>query len=186
MTEFASFPSSSEALGEILRDLKLCHPGWEQAPRAAFPRTGNWEAWKSGIFTAVIRPRLLEAWAAAASGNGQGILTADRRLDEGLPEESAASSRRAGRFLIQGYSVPPAERIWARYARTLDADGTPGHLATVLAVRGAAFSLPPMAVATACLFLEARTAGPDLPPSEWLRMATEGMTAPGTVQFRAA
>lgn len=178
----------SDALGEIFRALKFCHPGWEQAPRAAFPARSavSWDVWRSEVFVAVIRPRLLEAWTAASSGDWRQVVVADQELSKTLVPVSSVSSRQAGSFLASGYSVPPAERTWGHYARALAAGETPGHLAVVLAVRGATFSLPPAAVASACLFLEARSAAPDMGPAEWLRLATEGLARPEPVQLRAA
>ena len=169
-----SIPSEGEPLYELVRAVRICHPGWEIASPGTFavaPGPGlSWREWNVRLFQPVLRPLLEDAYRAARRGQGAGLLACDRQADDALPLAPAAASRRAGMKLLQGHSVPTGERVWWRYAGRVATGMTPGHLAVAVAVRAAAFHLPPALLSAAYLVLEARGARLDEEPGGVLSM----------------
>jgi hypothetical protein len=182
-----SKPFDAEDLhSELLRAVRLCHPDWETAGRLTFRPPGlNWTAWRDTIFLPALHPQFTAAFAAFSLGHRRELLQSDVSLDSLLPAPLAEASRRAGRRLLAGYTVPNAEKLWASYRERAIAGETPGHFAVAVAVRAAAFNLPlPLAI-SALLFLEARGGQPDSLPGEWMEMIAAAQPKEAA-QLRAA
>lgn len=165
---------SGDPLYELLRAVRICHPGWEVASPITFAVTPGWgfpwREWNGRIFQPIMRSLLEDAYRAAKRNDGPRLLACDERGDGALPLAMAAGSRREGAKLLRGHKVPAGERVWWRYADHVAKGLTPGHLAVVVAVRAAAFHLPPALLPAAYLFLEARGAHLDDEAGEVLRM----------------
>jgi hypothetical protein len=155
-----------EARAALLRTARLCHPDWEgigqvtlEPARAAEP----WAAWKEEIFAPILRPKLSAMLHAATTGDGRAVEAMDRALDAELPAKLAAKSRHAGLMLVAAYTVPNGEKLWKRAKDRIETGEMPGHLASVIAVRAAAFHLPPLLVTGSYLLAEAMGAFGETP-----------------------
>ncbi|MEI6338051.1 MAG: urease accessory UreF family protein [Verrucomicrobiota bacterium] len=144
---------------ELMRAIRLCHPGWDILRRITFSADVKadppWRDWRTEVFLPVLRPQLERACLAAATADWRGLAVSDQALDAALPSVAATASRREGVALMRTYPAPTAERLWTKYGGLVATGETPGHLAIVLAVRAAAFHFPPAAVVAAYIFLEA-------------------------------
>ncbi len=170
--------------GESMRIVRMCHPGWIGAGRITCP-AARWELWRDEVFQPVMVPAIHAAWGAASERDARAVVSVDKDFDGRLGPVSARSSRRAGGRLTALHHAPPGERAWMRYAESVKAGESPGHLVIMLAVRAAAFHLPPRAVMTACLFLELRGGG--RPEGECGRIVDEIVGAvPAMPELRAA
>lgn len=96
--------------------------------------------------------------AASAAQDGSSWEECGRRLDEMLSPRAASASRHAGQLLAQSFTVPNGERFWKKMCARMDAGSAPSHLAVVLALRGAAFHIPPPLVLAGYILLEAHGA----------------------------
>lgn len=173
---------------ELLRAIRLCHPGWETPRKLTLAASGQAPAqWREKIWQPVLRPQLEAARAAAATGDLKALSACDRALERELPEKCREASRRPGRALLADYTAPPAEKGWRRYAKLASDDQTPGHLAIAVAVRAAAFHLAPAATLSGYLFLEAQGGLPDGDFPRWVKMIDECLAGGGnTFALRAA
>jgi hypothetical protein len=171
---------------ELIRAVRLCHPDWENAGRLTFrPPVGEWTAWRDTVFLPVLHPRLAAAFSAFSQGHRRELVRNDGALETALPAPLGEASRRAGRLLLSGYTVPNGEKLWASYRDRVAAGEAPGHFAVVLAVRAAAFNLPLPQAVSALLFLECRGGRPDALPADWMEMVASARPKDG-VQLRAA
>ncbi len=153
---------NGDAQGNLLRAARVCHPDWENVGRLTFApvRTAPvpWEAWKKEVFAPCLRPQLEAALAASATHDAAAWEACGRRLDEMLSPREAAASRHAGQLLAQSFTVPNGERFWKKMCTRVEAGSASGHLAVVLALRGAAFHLSPPVVLAGYILLEAQGA----------------------------
>ncbi|PTX95039.1 hypothetical protein DB345_12125 [Spartobacteria bacterium LR76] len=144
---------------DVLKAVRLCHPGWESVSRVTFVATPGiatkpWEIWKKDIFDSLLAPQFLRAWASYASGNIAGWMEADRIIGEALPAKAETLSRRNGQALMKAYTVPAAEKNWTRLYTAMIEGRTHAHLATVMALRAAAFHVSPRLALSGYVLLE--------------------------------
>ena len=174
MKKPSSVRSEIEPLRELLRAVRTCHPDWETPSRITFTAPSGlvlpWRDWNAMVFQPILWPLLEGAYQAARSGDGLRLIACDEDGDHALPEAMAAVSRSAGARLLRGHRVPAGERVWRRYADRTKIGAAPGHFATVLAVRAAAFHLSPALLPAVYLFLEARGARLDDDEGDVMRM----------------
>ncbi len=169
--------------GELLRAVRVCHPGWESVRRVTFvpDRSGGlWDTWLAGIFTPVLLPQLRAARLALAVGDASALAACEHALDAGLPTDARAASAAAGSALARDFTVPNAEKSWLRYRDLVLAEKTPGHLAVVLALRSSAFHLAPASMTAAYVLLEARGGLPRRDASVWMDMVDDCLSVKGT------
>jgi hypothetical protein len=172
---------------DLLRAARLCHPDWESAGRVTFrPPMADWAVWRETIFLPAVLPAFESAFAAFAQGHRKELAKSDALLETVLPPDLAGSSRRAGRLLAAGYTVPNAEKVWQHHCARVAAEESPGHFAVMLAIRAAAFHLPLGAAVSVLLFLEARGGNPDGRPQEWMEMIAAARPQDRGIQLRAA
>lgn len=177
---------------ELLSAVRICHPGWNSAPRATFsPDLGAskpWIAWNRNVFGPVLRAQLESAFYAAMSGDLRSLAACESALEKLLPERAAADSRACGRDLIEKFPAPPSEKLWLRYQRSVAA-GEPGHLVVAAAVRAAAFHLPAPVLISAYIFLEIRAGLPAAGMNAWMEAVGECVCSSrpaGLPQIKAA
>jgi len=144
---------------DVIKAARLCHPGWESVSRVTFVATPGvatqpWELWKKDLFDSLLAPQFLRAWASYASGNLAGWMEADRVIGEALPAKAETLSRRCGQALMKSYSVPAAEKNWTRLHTAMIEGRTHSHLAAVMALRAAAFHVPPRLALNSYVLLE--------------------------------
>ena len=178
---------------ELLRAVVLCHPGWASVGPITFaPDKGcspTWLPWKEKVFAPVLLPAIEEARSACASGDCRALASLDHALDSSLAPELRAGSRVAGSALMEGYSAPKAEKLWPRYRALLVSGEAPGHLAILCGLRAAAFHLPPAAMTSAYVFLEAKGGLPRSGLAFWVSMVSDCLMArdvPKNSNLRAA
>jgi hypothetical protein len=159
---------------ELLRAVVLCHPGWAGLRRITFApdicSSPTWLHWKERVFVPVLLPGMEEAQFACAAGDCRALSVCDRAIDSALPPDLGQASRVAGAALMEGHSAPKSEKFWSRYRGLLISREVPGHLAIVCALRGAAFHLPPAAMTSAYIFLEAKGGLPLRGTAFWVNM----------------
>lgn len=183
----ATEPQAGGPHDDLLRAARLCHPDWESAGRVTFrPPFADWGVWRKEIFLPVLLPAFEAAFAAFVQGRRKELAASDAGLDRVLPQDLAGHSRRAGRLLASGYTVPNAEKVWQHYCSGVASGESPGHFAVMLAVRAAAFHLPLEAAVSVLLFLEARGGRPDGHPQEWMEMIAAARPQDRGTQLRAA
>jgi len=172
---------------EFLRAMRSCHPDWMTSGRITFGGTPSWELWKNRTFLPILRPQLEIGWAACARHDGRAWQEADAAIDAALPADLADRSRKAGNLLANGFRPPTAEKLWARIAREIAAGNQPGHLATIMALRAATFSIPPYQVVGCYLLVEAKGGWGSEAELQWWDLVNDCLSAP-TVQpaFRIA
>lgn len=147
-----------DGFSDILRALALCHPGARNvAPLTLDP--ANLDQWRAEIFGARLWPAMLQAWNSTVHGRSRELADSDRTLDAAFLSGAAIRSRAAGASLLAAYRPPSAERSLDRYSRLVEEGVSPGHLAIVMAARGAIFRIAPRLVAAAYVVLEMRAAG---------------------------
>jgi hypothetical protein len=188
---FGAFQTNDSHV-ELLRTVALCHPGWSGLRRATFApdlrSSPAWLDWKENVFVPVLLPRTEEAQAACAAGDPRTLAVCDRAIDCALPPDLREASRVAGAVLMDGYSTPKSEKLWARYRALRISDEVPGHLAVVCALRATAFHLSPAAVMSAYIFLEAKGGLPHGGIALWTNMVGDclAMRSPKDSNLRAA
>jgi hypothetical protein len=159
---------------ELLRAVMLCHPGWACLRRITFApdmrSSPTWLLWQERVFVPVLLPGMEEAQFACAAGDCRALSACDRAIDSALPPDLGGASRAAGAALMEGYSAPKSENFWSRYRGLLISREVPGHLVIVCALRGAAFHLPPIAMTSAYIFLEAKGGLPLSGIALWVNM----------------
>lgn len=169
--------------GELLRAVRVCHPGWESAGRLTFvpDRSGpGWNTWVAGIFAPLLLPQLRAARLALAAGDASALQACEHALETGLPTAARAASTSAGSALARDFTVPNAEKSWLRYRDLVLAGKTPGHLAVVLALRSSAFHLAPASLTAAYVLLEARGGLPRQTAAVWMEMVDDCLSVKGT------
>lgn len=176
-------PSGPSAIyGEVWRAISRCHPRWESAgPLTLVPEPGRpefWRAWRDAIFFPALIPAMETARSSAACGEFDAIAACARRLDGALDTEAAAKSRAAGALLLANFTPPSGERLLRRFAREVAEGKVPGHLAVVIAVRAAAFSLPPAVVSAIYAVLEIRGCEPGISPFALQRILEDCLERP--------
>ena len=161
---------------EVLRVVRLCHPGWEGLTRLTFapqPMTPSWQAWREEVFLPILLPGLRAMHVASATGNRGELIAHDTALDAALPAMLVGRSRRAGQMLVKTFPAPPAEKLWRHFGCLVEADKAPGHLASILAVRAAAFHIAPPLLISAYIYLEARAGLGAGGVDQWLEMTDD-------------
>ncbi len=177
---------------EVLRVVRLCHPHWESLSRVTYrPQKTDpvWAGWRDEIFLPVVYPALQAMRLSSATGDRQGLMARDRGLDEGLPAEAGARSRRAGHALMKAFPAAPGEKLWRHFGVAMEEGKTPGHLAAVLAVRAAAFHVAPALLTAAYAYMEARSGLGDSGVTQWMAMSDDCVRASakqGATGLRAA
>lgn len=173
---------------DLMRAVRLCHPAWDALGRVTlFPdAAADGFAWRERVFHPVIQPRLEAAFRAACQSDASTLAAEDLALEAALSESAAAASRRAGLALLEKFPAPPGERLWHRHARQVLSGTSPGHLAMVVAVRAAAFHLPPPVLLASYVFLEARAGLPGRGLTVWMKLAEAARPSASTPQIRAA
>ena len=165
---------------ELLRAVVLCHPGWAGLRRITFAPdmrcSPTWLRWKEEVFAPVLLQGMEGAHFACAAGDCRGLAVFDSAIDSALPPDLGKASRVAGAALMEGYSAPKSEKLWPRYRTLVISGDVPGHLAILCALRGAAFHLPPAAIASAYIFLEAKGGLPRSGIALWVRMVGDCLT----------
>jgi hypothetical protein len=165
---------------ELLRAVVLCHPGWVGLRRVTFApdmrSSPTWLHWKERVLVPVLLPGMEEARFACAAGDCRALAVCDSAIDSALPPDLREASRVAGTALMEGYSAPKSEKFWSRYRTLLISGEVPGHLAIVCALRGAAFHLPPTAMTSAYIFLEAKGGLPLSGMALWVDMVGDCLT----------
>ena len=155
-------PDASDPRFDLMRAVGLCDPSWESAGRLTFhPQILSrpaWQDWKINVFQPLLRPQLEAAVVGCAAGDGRAIELCDQALEAGLSPAQVKMSRNAGALLAAAYTPPSGERLWLRARERIAAGTWPGHLAVVIAMRAAAFHLPPIQAVGSYLLLEARGA----------------------------
>jgi UreF len=180
---------NANARVELLRAVGLCHPGWNRLRGLTFSPDSNsrpaWLPWKESIFSTILWPRIAEARSACAAGDLEALADCDQAIDSALPAGFRAPSSQAGRFLLAHYSAPKSERLWRRYHALIVSDETPGHLATLCALRGAIFHLSSVAISGAYIFLEAKAGLPRSGVDLWVSMVVDCLTTQCGPKFAA-
>jgi UreF-like urease accessory protein len=170
---FGAFQAGDSHI-ELLRAVVLCHPGWAGLRRITFApelcSSPAWLHWKERVFVPVLLPGMEQAFSACAAGDCRALSVCDRAIDCALPPDLGGASRVAGAALMEAYSAPKSEKFWSRYRVLLTSREVPGHLAIVCALRGAAFHLPPIAMTSAYVFLEAKGGLPLSGIALWVNM----------------
>jgi len=165
---------------ELLRAVVLCHPGWAGLRRITFApdmrSSPTWVHWKEKVFAPVLLPGMEGAHFACAAGDCRALTLFDSAIDSALPPDLRKASRVAGAGLMKGYSAPKSEKLWARYRTLLISGEAPGHLAILCALRGTAFHLPPAAMTSAYIFLEAKGGLPRGGIALWVSMVGDCLT----------
>ena len=149
----------------IVRSAELCNPFLDALGEVTLsvrgPVASSVLNWNASLFSPVIRPALMEAFALAAEGGSFEITALDCRLDAALPKQSRLTSRGGGKRLIQGLLAPRGDRVIERYRSAVLAGDSPGHLAVIHALRAFLFHLPPQVVIASYLLQEGVGAGLD-------------------------
>jgi len=149
-------PTVGDARQELLRAMRSCHPDWMSAGRVTFSGGFSSDPWKNDLFLPILRPHLETCWGLCARQDTRGWQAADRALDTALPLNLAERSRNAGVLLATSYRPPAAEKNWVRLVKEIAEGRQPGHLASVMALRAATFSLSPRLAVGCYLLVEAR------------------------------
>ena len=178
---------------ELLRAVVICHPGWAHLSPITFAPdrrcSPTWSRWKEKVFARVLLPGIEGAHCACVSGDCRGLAALDWAMDSALPPGLREASRAAGSALMEGYSAPKSEKLWPRYRTLLISGEVPGHLAILCGLRAAAFHLPPAAMTSAYIFLEAKGGLPRSGVALWASMVGDCLTArrvPNNSNLRAA
>jgi hypothetical protein len=162
---------------ELLRAVGLCHPGWTGLRCVTFAPDWRlspaWLQWKDRIFATVFLPRLEEARLASAIGDWQALAVCDHAINSALPADVTQASILAGQALMEDYCAPKSEKLWPRYRALMASRKVPGHLAILLALRGATFHLSPASVLNAYIFLEAKGGMPKGGIDLWVNMVVD-------------
>lgn len=192
MTGTPATPSEPDPYLDLIKAVRLCHPCWDTLQKITFSAEAGagqpWVPWRDNVFLKILRPQLLAAYTSAMSGDARAVARCDEVLDQTLPVEGARRSRYLGRQMMKAFPAPPAEKLWARYGALVAGGGTSCHLAMVLAVRAAAFHLPPPALLSAYIFLEARGGLAGTGVKAMMEMVEQCVSAGATAtpQFKAA
>lgn len=160
--------------------VRLCHPHWEGLSRLTFqPQKTDpaWQAWREQTFLPVLFPALQAMRICCAMGNRADLMARDQAIETALPAELAERSRRAGHLLMKAFPAPPGEKLWRHYGVSLDEGKTPGHLASVLAVRAAAFHVAPSLLTAAYVYMEARSGLGEKGVAQWMEMSDDCLRA---------
>jgi len=152
----SNLPNEGDPRLEFLRAMRSCHPDWMATGRVTFGGSLSWELWKTRYFLPILRPNLEAGWAACARHDARAWQEIDRSIDQALPSDLAERSRKAGALLANGFRPPTAEKLWARITQEIAAGRQPGHLATVMAMRAATFSISPHLALGCYLLVEAK------------------------------
>ena len=177
---------------ELLRAVALCHPGWPGLRPTTFVpdecSSPEWLHWKEKVFVPVLLPAMEEAQFACAAGDCRALAACDNAINSALPPDLREASGVAGAALMERYSAPKFEKFWTRYRSLLISGEVPGHLAIVCALRGVAFHLPPAAMMSAYIFLEAKGGLPLGGIALWVNMAGDCLArrSPKNSNLRAA
>jgi hypothetical protein len=183
---------TDDSYGELLRAVVLCHPGWSGLRCATFApdlrSSPEWLHWKEKVFAPVLLPGMEEARAACVAGDSRALAACDAAIDCALAPDPREASRIAGGALMQAYSAPKSEKFWSRYRTLQTSGGVPGHLAIVCALRATAFHLPPAAMLSAYIFLEAKGGLPLGGIALWANMVGDCLAtrSPENSNLRAA
>lgn len=143
-------------LAEILKSLPTCYPVWETGGRLTLEGSSDASRreWRDEIFQPILHPLLMKARETAGQGRVRDMIALDVEFDKTLPSRLLARSRTAGRRVLTEFKSPAAERVLAKYSAEVLAGTAPGHLAVVMAARGAAFHLPPNLIAATYVLAE--------------------------------
>jgi hypothetical protein len=151
-----NLPTGGDPRLELLRAMRSCHPDWMASGRVTFEGSPSWELWKTDTFLPFLKPHLEASWAACAQRDARTWQEADRSLNGALPLDMAERSRKAGSLLATSFRPPAAEKLWTRQVKEIAEGRQPGHLASVIALRAATFSLSPRVALGCYLLVEAR------------------------------
>jgi hypothetical protein len=184
---------ADDSYSELLRAVVRCHPGWAGLGSITFASDNRsspaWLHWKEKLFVPVLLPAIEGARFACAAGDCRALAICDNAIDSALTPGLREASRVAGAALMQGYSAPKSEKLWTRYCALLISGAVSGHLAILCALRGAAFHLPPSAITSAYIFLEAKGGLPRSGVELWVNMVGDCVTelhSPKNSNLRAA
>lgn len=173
---------------EVLRVVRLCHPHWESLARVTFqPQKTNpaWRQWQKEIFLPILFPALQAMRLGSAAGDRAELQARDQAIDAALPTELAERSRKAGHALMKAFPAAPGEKLWRNFGILMEEGKAPGHLASVLAVRAAAFHVVPTMLTAAYAYMEARSGLGAEGVAQWMAMsddclrASAALAAPG-------
>lgn len=181
-------PTTGDPRLELLRAMRSCHPEGLASHRLTFAGGVSTERWLTDIFRPILKPQLEAAWSAWARRDAKGWQAADRAIEEALPLNMAARSREAGGLLAANYTAPAGEKLWTRMVKEIAEGRQPGHLASVMALRGATFSLSPRVTLGCYLLAEARGGWGSEAESQWFDLVDDAMSVPSAAAaaFRVA
>jgi hypothetical protein len=133
--------------GELVRALELLGGGYTPYKAAAFlsgiPEQFNkeFEGWVGMEFVHILGPHINKCYSLARAGKVEEILREDLELFL-LPEESEVGSITNGNRLFDLSKGAKSAAVLESIRKVVAEGDSPGHLATAVAVRGAAFNFP--------------------------------------------
>ncbi len=162
MREVPTQPEALEAIDEILRVLRLCHPDFETTRTLTFSSgrkdpVADWNLWCSDIFLPIIAPALLSTIHLAQRGHVREIQQLCTSLDAALAPYIDERSRHAGARLLMDFTAPPGARVLQKLRNLHAREAVSAHFICIYGVRCALFNIPPALAILAVLYAEWQT-----------------------------